>query len=501
MKKTGLVSDLLQLVEESQGQWVEAPILPGWDYDLNQKANNPWDDNEREDVLFEEPTTQLRPSMSQIEDIPEDSLPVLTWNRRITYRQKETPERKQIQRKRERTKFEIRQTDSSFEENKKEDKADSRVKRTSPGKTQPKRARGVQKEKIPSATMEKDREDLPFKVSTAVEEALEIYKPEMFKENSNRGRKKEFISRIEIVPLKKVRKEVKRNQVDFIGFIKIEPVKTIEKKGDQGAEPSAQYKRPSEGTKEMGGTLDADVARLIDEFREVFEELPPMEVREQPCFLVPKPLGEGLRMVVDYKALNKITLKDEYPLPRIQNLIQRLGKARWFTKLDLQKGYYQVQVAPEDQWKTAFKVDMSYPEKLENVRQVRGFLGLVRYYRQLIKDFNEKAKPLHDLLKEKSQLVWRPKHSQAVQELKDALINATLTHIFNPNLPLVLKTDASKYAVGAVLEQDGKPIAFESRKKRGREIYYPAYESELLAIVYALTKWKHFIGTRLVTIV
>lgn len=43
-------------------------------------------------------------------------------------------------------------------------------------------------------------------------------------------------------------------------------------------------------------------------------------------------------MAVDYKALNKITLKDEY-LPRVQDLIQRLGKAQWFTKLDLQKGY------------------------------------------------------------------------------------------------------------------------------------------------------------------
>ncbi|PHJ16480.1 gag-pol related, partial [Cystoisospora suis] len=138
----------------------------------------------------------------------------------------------------------------------------------------------------------------------------------------------------------------------------------------------------------------------------------------------------------------------------------------------------------------------NHPEKLRNVRQVRGFLGLVGYYRQLIKDFNKKAKPLHDLLKEESPLIWRPKHSQAVKELKDALINVTMTNIFNPDLPLVLKTDASKYAVGAVLEQEGRPIAFESRKKSGREVFYPAYESELLAIVYALTKWKHFIGTR-----
>ncbi|PHJ19683.1 retrotransposon ty3-gypsy subclass [Cystoisospora suis] len=75
-----------------------------------------------------------------------------------------------------------------------------------------------------------------------------------------------------------------------------------------------------------------------------------------------------------------------------------------------------------------------------------------------------------------------------------------MTRIFNPDVPLVLKADGSKYAVGAVLEQEGYPIAFESRKKSGREVFYPAYESELTAIVYALSKWKHFIGTNLVTI-
>lgn len=75
-----------------------------------------------------------------------------------------------------------------------------------------------------------------------------------------------------------------------------------------------------------------------------------------------------------------------------------------------------------------------------------------------------------------------------------------MTKIFDPDLPVVIENDASKYAVGAVLEQNGHPTPFESRKKSGREIYYPAHESELLAIVYASTEWKHFIGTRLVTI-
>ncbi|PHJ17230.1 hypothetical protein CSUI_008950, partial [Cystoisospora suis] len=90
--------------------------------------------------------------------------------------------------------------------------------------------------------------------------------------------------------------------------------------------------------------------------------------------------------------------------------------------------------------------------------------------------------------------------SQAVVRLKEALINAASLRIFDPDKSIVIKTDASKYAIGAVMEQEGVPVAFESRKMGEREKYMPAYESELLAIVHALTKWKSMIGTRTVTI-
>lgn len=62
-----------------------------------------------------------------------------------------------------------------------------------------------------------------------------------------------------------------------------------------------------------------------------------------------------MRLVIDYRGLNKITLKDDYPIPRIHDLIDRLGKAEWFSKLDLTAGYYQVQVTEADQWKTTFR--------------------------------------------------------------------------------------------------------------------------------------------------
>ncbi|PHJ21918.1 retrotransposon ty3-gypsy subclass, partial [Cystoisospora suis] len=166
-----------------------------------------------------------------------------------------------------------------------------------------------------------------------------------------------------------------------------------------------------------------------------------------PVFFVGKKDG-SLRLVIDYRPLNRITIKDDYPIPKIHDLINRLGKATWFTKLDLQKGYYQVEIAEADQWKSAF----------------------------------------------------RTRHTRAVQDLKSALITTTNLQIYHPDKPLVIKTDASKYALGAVLEQEGKPIAFESRKTNMRERTMPAYESELRAIVHALTRWRQFIGSKTVTV-
>jgi len=74
-----------------------------------------------------------------------------------------------------------------------------------------------------------------------------------------------------------------------------------------------------------------------------------------PILFVPKPHGRGLHLCVDYRALNRITIPNRYPLPLIQELQDWVQGAQCFTKMDLKNGFHLIRIREGDEWKTAFR--------------------------------------------------------------------------------------------------------------------------------------------------
>ena len=70
----------------------------------------------------------------------------------------------------------------------------------------------------------------------------------------------------------------------------------------------------------------------------------------------------SLRLCVDYRGLNDVTVKNRYPLPLISETIDRVSRAKVYTKLDLRDAYYRIRIKAGDEWKTAFRTRYSYFE-------------------------------------------------------------------------------------------------------------------------------------------
>ena len=144
-----------------------------------------------------------------------------------------------------------------------------------------------------------------------------------------------------------------------------------------------------------------------------------------------------------------------------------------------------------------------------NVQEVRQFVGLASHYRRFIKGFASLAAPLTELTKgtgvKKRAIAWTDDCQVAFDKLKNRMTAAPILVPPNPDAPYVIETDASDYAVGAVLLQQGDdgqmhPLAFESKKLSAAERNYPAQERELLSILHALRTWRCFIDGRRYTV-
>lgn len=357
---------------------------------------------------------------------------------------------------------------------------------------------------------------------------------------------------------------------------------------------------PSRPTIRLSATELAELKKQLAELEAAGFIRPSKSPFGAPILFVKKKDGT-MRMCVDYRALNCITVKNRYPLPRVDELFDRLQGARFFSKIDLRSGYHQIRIAPEDVPKTAFRTRyghyeflvlpfgltnapatfmhlmhqalrplldecalvflddiLIYSRTLEeherhvrqvldilrseqlfakeskceffrteveflghrvgrdgvrmmedkvqaihdwptpmSVRDVRAFLGTAGYYRKFIRDFSAVAAPLSDLTKDGVKFEWAEPHAQAFRRLKESIVQGPVLILPDPRLPFVVHTDASGFAVGAVLQQDQgnglQPVAFLSKKMADAETRYPVHEQELLAIIQALTSWRHYL--------
>lgn len=326
-----------------------------------------------------------------------------------------------------------------------------------------------------------------------------------------------------------------------------------------------------------------------------------------PILFAPKPDG-GLRLCVDYRALNRQTVKNSYPMPRADVLLDKLKGAKVFSSIDLQAGYHQIKIDRNDVPLTGFRCNLGHfeynvmcfgltnapatfqkvmnnvfkrqieagfvmvylddiliysknaeeheqhlKEVLEAMRthklyaksskcewnrtevtflghlvsadgvrmdpkktatvvdwptpktqtELRSFLGLANYFRRFLMGYASVAAPLHELLKKAStvQLTWLDKHEEAFQLIKKLISADIVLQYPDFDAPFELISDASLLGTGAVLLQNGKPIAYTSKKFLPAEKNYTTGEQELLGVINALKEWRCYLEGPEVTVV
>ena len=126
----------------------------------------------------------------------------------------------------------------------------------------------------------------------------------------------------------------------------------------------------------------------------------------------------------------------------------------------------------------------------KNLKQLRSFLGMVNYYRDMWIRRSHILAPLNALNKKGLKWKWGPTEQRAFDNIKRVMAKETLLHYPNFNKEFEIHTDASKYQIGAVITQGNKPVAFYSPKLRDGQHNYTTTERELLAIVETLKEFR-----------
>jgi hypothetical protein len=141
------------------------------------------------------------------------------------------------------------------------------------------------------------------------------------------------------------------------------------------------------------------------------------------------------------------------------------------------------------------KAIMEWPAP-KNISEVHSFMGLVEYYRQFVEGFSKISNPITELQKKRKKFVWTEKCMEAFQRFKELLTTTPILKVLDIEVDFLVCTDVYKEGLGGVLMQDDRVIAYISRKLRRHEENYVTHDMELLAFVYALKVWRHYLVGR-----
>jgi predicted aspartyl protease len=143
-----------------------------------------------------------------------------------------------------------------------------------------------------------------------------------------------------------------------------------------------------------------------------------------------------------------------------------------------------------DPEKTKAISEMPEPQDKGDVKR---FLGFVSYLRKFIPNLSDEDESLRSLLKSDTAFCWQPHHRASFQRLKDLCSSTPVLAYYDVQKPVQIQCDASSKGLGAVLQQDEKPVAYASRSLSDTETRYAQIEKEMLSIVFATTKFHQYI--------
>nr|GEU86225.1 reverse transcriptase domain-containing protein [Tanacetum cinerariifolium] len=195
-----------------------------------------------------------------------------------------------------------------------------------------------------------------------------------------------------------------------------------------------------------------------------------------PVLFVKKKDG-SFWMCINYHELNKLTVKNRYPLPRINELFDQLQGSRVYSMIDIRSGYHQLRVREEDIPKTAFRTRYGHYKF-----QVMSF-GLTNAPAVFMDLINWVCKPYLDRF--------------VIIFIDDILIYSKNRKEHEGHLKLILKLLKEEALLGAVLMQKEKVIAYASCQLKVHEKNNTVHDLELGAVVFALKMWRHYLyGTK-----